>query len=841
MCGYGPRGMFLRKLGTVGVTCIFFVLALSRSGLVVRLDDNNTNGHGNNRNRSNNNNNNNRNNLLHRHQRQNQELLEFQRQDELLLHEQQQQQLQRTGVETGTEMISETTTAGGVEEGVEEKKVNTGEENDQGFEQQLQQQQQQQRSIENDLNSFVVDSNSGSHVGDGDGYGDGDIGDGTASDGDTKTKIERESETETVSIRTTGDEQNGEESIPSLSFPVSETVDGGEVDDNPNEVETAADAAAAEVEAVEVIEVSPRSVEIEDVTTTDTTADTVEEQENAGADSDTDTDTDNVASNRPLVCSHQLLNPPPRPVKRKQEEDKNENDYVDSDGMGNSTGIVPDGSLEAMTLFWEDANITCYDIDVVVLKDGSLLASHPNRLRAALIKSTSTSTTPDVETPPSNYTTTTTRRNSTAASTAGAKLKTSKMLFDDDDTFNRYIRKVTLAELRTIGISCDSFPLLDADILPHFSKLLRRSDNSEEEMDGGSGSSGAPGGGGDGASGQDSKTLGGVNDPSDINPPESKNEHDDGSETVNTVDMQDGEEHKELDGNVTAKTALKHRSLSSLKKKKRRKSHGRRMLLEESHAARNYTAVVDKRITNDDGIKNAPSRSKATLSGPHINLDLKQGPYLTKDVLKRVVDKIYDLQLEDHVAICVTPLDDEKYTDDESSRKEGMNGDSVTTDPSKPKKEVPLDMLRILVSDDEGFYPSEERNQTVTEDATKKHNLRGRSSRNSNSTINHDRMTPSRTRRSRPMLGLVLRDLVVEDRDVERIHRLVEKYPESIRLLVPSFKFQESWYKQLREYGVGLPMTAWTIDSNEDFEYAARTNVSAVIANNPFDFIPGKV
>jgi len=754
-------------------------------------------------------------------------------------------------------MISETTTtaaaaaAAGVEEGVEEKKINTGEENDQGFEQQLQQQQQQQRSIENDLNSFVVDSNSGSHVGDGDGDDGGGIGDGTTTSGgsvgrdtDTDTETGSGSGSKTVPVRTAGDEQNGEEeeeSIPSLSFPVSEKVDGGEADDNRHEVDTAAAAAAGEVEveAVEVVEVSSRPVEIEDATTTDTTAKAVEEQDNAGA--DTDTDTDSVASNRPLVCSHQLLNPPPRPVKWKQ-EDKNENENVESDGRDKSTGIVPDGSLEAMTLFWEVANITCYDIDVVVLKDGSLLASHPNRLRAALIKSTSTSTTSDVETPRSNYTTTTTRRrNSTTASTADTKLKTSKVSFDDDDTFNRYLRTVTLDELRTAGISSDSFPLLDADILPHFSKLLRRSDNSEEEMDGGSGSSGRTPDGGGGASGQDGKTRDGDNDPSDVNLPESKNERGDGSETMNTVDMQDGEEHEELDVNVTAKTALKHRSLSSLKKKKRRKSHGRRMLLEESHAARNYTAVVDKRITNDDGIKNAPSRSKATLSGPHINLDLKQGPYLTKDVLKRVVDKIYDLQLEDHVAICVTPLDDEKYTDDESSRKEGMNGDSVTTDPSKPKKEVPLDMLRILVSDDEGFYPSEERNQTVTEDATKKHNLRGRSSRNSNSTINHDRMTPSRTRRSRPMLGLVLRDLVVEDRDVERIHRLVEKYPESIRLLVPSFKFQESWYKQLREYGVGLPMTAWTIDSNEDFEYAARTNVSAVIANNPFDFIPGKV
>ena len=415
------------------------------------------------------------------------------------------------------------------------------------------------------------------------------------------------------------------------------------------------------------------------------------------------------------------------------------------------------------------------------------------------------------------------------------------MSFDDDDSFNRYLRTVTLDELRSVGISSDSFPLLDDDILPHFSKLLRRFDDTEEEMDRGRGSIDQTiDGSVDGASGHDSKTLDRSDDPSYRNPPESKNKNGDDSKTVNTVDIQDGAKHVVLNGNIT-KTALKKRSLSSLKKKKRKKSHTRRMLLEESHSARNDTDIVDKSIAKDDGSKNGPSRSKAVLSGPHINLDLKQGPYLTKDVLKRVVDKIYDLQLEDHVAICVTPLDDENYTDDESSREDEMNGGSVATDPSKSKKEVPLDMLRILVSEDESFYPSEEIYQTTTEDETKKHNLRGHSSRKSNSTISNDTRTSSRARRSRPMLGLVLRDLVVEDRDVERIHRLVKKYPESIRLLVPSFKFQESWYKQLREYGVHLPMTVWTIDSNEDFEYAARMNVSAIIANNPFDLIPERI
>jgi hypothetical protein len=34
-----------------------------------------------------------------------------------------------------------------------------------------------------------------------------------------------------------------------------------------------------------------------------------------------------------------------------------------------------------------------------------------------------------------------------------------------------------------------------------------------------------------------------------------------------------------------------------------------------------------------------------------------------------------------------------------------------------------------------------------------------------------------------------------------------------------------------------LPMTAWTIDTREDYEYASGMNVSAVVANRPLDFL----
>mmetsp|Transcript_16838 Transcript_16838/g.46214 ORF Transcript_16838/g.46214 Transcript_16838/m.46214 type:complete len:317 (+) Transcript_16838:125-1075(+) len=74
----------------------------------------------------------------------------------------------------------------------------------------------------------------------------------------------------------------------------------------------------------------------------------------------------------PLVCSHQLLNPPMLPVdpKRPAPQDKSQ--------------PPPDGSLDAMSALWHTGGVTCFDIDVVVLSDGMMLASHPRRLGAAL-------------------------------------------------------------------------------------------------------------------------------------------------------------------------------------------------------------------------------------------------------------------------------------------------------------------------------------------------------------------------------------------------------------------------------------------------------------------------
>lgn len=51
-------------------------------------------------------------------------------------------------------------------------------------------------------------------------------------------------------------------------------------------------------------------------------------------------------------------------------------------GGGGSGLAPPDGSLAAMDAFWSEG-VTCFDVDVVVLGDGALVASHPARLAGA--------------------------------------------------------------------------------------------------------------------------------------------------------------------------------------------------------------------------------------------------------------------------------------------------------------------------------------------------------------------------------------------------------------------------------------------------------------------------
>ncbi|KAG7373348.1 hypothetical protein IV203_034072 [Nitzschia inconspicua] len=62
--------------------------------------------------------------------------------------------------------------------------------------------------------------------------------------------------------------------------------------------------------------------------------------------------------------------------------------------------------------------------------------------------------------------------------------------------------------------------------------------------------------------------------------------------------------------------------------------------------------------------------------------------------------------------------------------------------------------------------------------------------------------------------------------------------PQSIQLLVPSFRFESSWYHEIAATPVlwRLPMTVWTVDKTDDYRYALKRNVTAIIANRPTDY-----
>ena len=190
------------------------------------------------------------------------------------------------------------------------------------------------------------------------------------------------------------------------------------------------------------------------------------------------------------------------------------------------------------------------------------------------------------------------------------------------------------------------------------------------------------------------------------------------------------------------------------------------------------------------------------LKGPLLNIDLKQGPHLTTEKVLALAQKIHDLQLEDYVAVCV-----------------------MDNDGSHPED---VDLLQIL----------------------HQHNLQRKEEQT----------------RSIP-LTLVLRDLVPQDANVEAIRHLVETvYPQSIKALVPSFKFPVEWFQDIRNPKQELaeettsnsitnelwrlPMTVWTIDSKDDYDVVSSLTtttatdtkdkiplVSAVVANSPMELV----
>ena len=330
----------------------------------------------------------------------------------------------------------------------------------------------------------------------------------------------------------------------------------------------------------------------------------------------------------PLVCSHQILNPPLFGLDKSQPTTE---DY-----------LAPDGSLDAMTALWHKGGVHCFDVDVVTLSDGTLLASHPRRLKAAIYDREPQTENMALE----EYT----------IESLSRILGLSRNSNDDTSSIRG----------RSVIDGSSPFPIFDKEILPHFAKLVQN-----------------------------------------------------------------------IPGAFSEETVF-------------------------------------------------PSPTPWSLKGPLLNIDLKEGPYLTKEKVLELAHQIHALRLEDYVAICVT-------SDEGPSTKQ----------PS---------LLQII----------------------HEHNLES---------VNQRRKIP---------LTLVLRDLVPQDANVDRIRNLVEHmYPESIRALVPSFKFPISWYEQIRypppkTKGGGhdrtsnelwrLPMTVWTIDSKEDYEFVASVVATTTIEQNGNDW-----
>jgi len=366
----------------------------------------------------------------------------------------------------------------------------------------------------------------------------------------------------------------------------------------------------------------------------------------------------------PIVCSHQVLKPPP--FLKGQE-------WL-SNAAGESSHTPTDGSLDAMSSLWYNAGVTCFDIDVVVLSDGSMISSHPRRLAAAIEN----------------------ERKGKEGGKGEIVLEEFTLTSIRDALGLRQNARV--GSSRNDDVAASPFPLFDTEVLPHFARLVN----------------GIPG------------------------------------------------------------------AFSS-----------------NARSTSSPPAPWD-------------------LKGPLLNIDLKQGPYLTKDRVLKLAKQIHALGLEDYVAVCTTAPPPPPAT------KGNGKGDSSTSSSSSS-----LDLLEFF------------------------HNYN------------------TRTASKRIPLGLVLRDLVPEDNNVDRIRELVEDlHPESIKALVPSFKFSNEFYHSIRDPKRSrtetvsknelwrLPMIVWTIDSKEDYIFVSSITtttkgyrssdnsntlpipiVSGMVANSPLEIM----
>lgn len=83
------------------------------------------------------------------------------------------------------------------------------------------------------------------------------------------------------------------------------------------------------------------------------------------------------------------------------------------------------------------------------------------------------------------------------------------------------------------------------------------------------------------------------------------------------------------------------------------------------------------------------------------------------------------------------------------------------------------------------------------------------------------------------LIGIVLRDRVVEDNNLQRIMQLIEQYP-AIELIVPSNKFEVTYFHTLKKHAQ-KPITSWTVDDEEGLTHAILSGLDAIISNHPIE------
>lgn len=83
------------------------------------------------------------------------------------------------------------------------------------------------------------------------------------------------------------------------------------------------------------------------------------------------------------------------------------------------------------------------------------------------------------------------------------------------------------------------------------------------------------------------------------------------------------------------------------------------------------------------------------------------------------------------------------------------------------------------------------------------------------------------------LIGIVIRDRVVEDTNLDRVSQFIEQYP-AIELIVPSNKFDVQYFHNLKKQAQ-KPITSWTVDDEEGLVHAIQSGLDAIISNHPIE------